>query len=107
MPGNLYVADESRNGIVRLGGFPQGVLNCQVADDTGNPLAGARVHVYTDDPLLVGQVVYSDSEGHFSIPAAPRTYTLVVSADGFVTYTQGGITMLEGQEITLEFILEN
>ena len=107
LAGNLYVADEHNNGIIRIGGFPQGILCGRVEDEAGNPLADTRVQVYTDDPLLVGQVVATDSQGNFSLPAAPRVYTLIISADGFVTYTEEDIIVSENQETTLNFILES
>ena len=107
LAGNLYVADEHNNGIIRIGGFPQGILSGRVEDEAGNPLADTRVQVYTDDPLLVGQVVATDSQGNFSLPAAPRVYTLIISADGFVTYTEEDIIVSENQETTLNFILES
>ena len=105
LAGNLYIADEIQNGIIRIGGFPHGVLNGKVTDQAGNPLENARIQVYTDDPILVGQVVYSDDLGLFSLNAAPREYTVEISADGFASYTEEGITVTDNQETSLEIIL--
>jgi sugar lactone lactonase YvrE len=83
LAGSLYVSDEVLNGIVRIGGFPQGTLSGAVVDGANAPVEGACVQVLSIDPVVVGQVVFTDSEGYFSLPAAPRTYSVIVTAEGY------------------------
>jgi DNA-binding beta-propeller fold protein YncE len=48
LAGNLYVSDNSLNGIARISGFPQGVLSGLVTDESGMAVAGARIQVLSD-----------------------------------------------------------
>jgi len=82
--GNLCVADEVVNAIVRIRGFPQSRLSGVVADaETGVPLAGVRVRVVQAVPPFAGGMVPSGSDGSFSIPVAPGVYDVVAWADGY------------------------
>lgn len=103
--GNLYVSDEILNGIARIAGFPQGTLSGTVVDETGAPVEGARVQVLSVDPIVVGQVVFTGSEGRFSLPAAPRNYSIIVGAEGFSQRTIGNILVIEDQETFVEISL--
>jgi hypothetical protein len=105
LAGNLYVSDEIDNSIVRIGGFPQGTLNGIVTDRAGKPLAGARVQVSADTPIVVGQVTIADADGRFSLPAAPRSYCVVVSLPGYQDKVVEGVTISEGQVYVLEVVL--
>jgi sugar lactone lactonase YvrE len=106
LAGNLYVADEVLNYIARIGGFPQGILSGKVIDSSGAPIERARVQILSADPIVVGQVVQTDSEGRFSITAAPRTYSVIVSAQGFQTTTLDNIVASADAETTVEVDLE-
>jgi len=105
LAGNLYVSDEHINGILRIKGFPQGTLSGVVTEASGAPVPGARVQVLAVDPIVVGQAVLTDAGGHFSLPAAPRTYSVIVSADGYETTTLEGIQVKANQETRLEISL--
>jgi len=105
LAGNLYASDTVLNGIIRIGGFPQGTLSGTVTDESGAPVEGARVQVLSDWPIVVGQVVATDAGGRFTLSAAPRTYAVIVTADGYeATTLEGEVTA--DQEATLEIELE-
>lgn len=105
LAGNLYASDADLNGIVRFSGFPQGTLSGFVIDEAGTPLEGARVQVLSVDPIVVGQVVFTDSEGRFSLPAAPRNYTVLVDVDDYVGNTVENVVVLDGQDTFVEISL--
>jgi DNA-binding beta-propeller fold protein YncE len=105
--GHLYVSDERTNSIVRIGGFPQGILKGMVTDVSGLPVEGARVQVLSIDPIVVGQIVFTNGEGHFSLPAAPRSYDITVTVDGYETTKLENINAVADQEIVIEIQLEN
>jgi sugar lactone lactonase YvrE len=106
LAGYLYVADEIRNCIVRIAGFPQGIVSGVVVDPSGAPLEGARVQVLSVDPIVVGQVVLSDAEGRFGLPAAPRTYSVIVSLQGYETSTLEDVVVTDGEETSVEIVLQ-
>ena len=103
--GYLYLADADLNGIARVGGFEQGVLNGVVKDEAGVPIDNARVQVFSTHPIVVGQVIFTDSEGHFSLPATPRSYEVIVMKEDFETVTREGIDVYADQETTIEITL--
>jgi sugar lactone lactonase YvrE len=105
LAGYLYLADADLNGIARIGGFKQGVLSGVITDDTGVPVEGVRVQVISTHPIIVGQVVFTDAEGHFSLPAAPRSYEVIAMKEGFETATFENIDVYADQEITIEITL--
>jgi sugar lactone lactonase YvrE len=105
LAGYLYLADADLNGIARIGGFQQGVLSGVVMDGNGVTVEGARVQVLSTHPIVVGQVVFTDSEGHFSLPAAPRSYDMIVMKEGFETATLESISAYADQETTIEITL--
>jgi sugar lactone lactonase YvrE len=106
LAGNLYVSDDQLSAIVRISGFPQGTLSGVVNDPSGAPVAGARVQVLTDQPIIVGQVVTTDTDGRFSLLAAPCVYTVIATAEGYETKTVNGNTVTADQETILEIELE-
>ncbi len=83
LAGNLYISDAKQSAIARIAGFPQGVLDGAVTDSAGKPVPGARIQVLAQTPAVVGLVVYSQPDGSFSLPAAPREYSLSIKASGF------------------------
>ena len=105
LAGNLYAADETLNGIVRIGGFPQGTINGFVTDASGRLVAGARVQMLSGPPGAAGQVVMTGADGGFRLPAAPRTYTIVVSADGYKVATLEEVQVFADQETELQIEL--
>jgi len=102
---NLYASETVLNGIIRIGGFPQGTLSGVVTDISGTPVQGARLQVLAVVPIVVGQVVTTDADGRFSLPAAPRTYSVTVTATGYETKTLEGIEVSAGQGTALEIEL--
>ena len=105
LAGNLYICDRALNGIVRISGFPQGLLRGVALDSSRQPVENARVHVYTQAPTLTGNVVYTDASGQFTLPATPGTHTISVSKEGYSFYKEEGITIQPGGEYALEMIL--
>lgn len=84
LAGNLYVSDDEDNSITRLTGFPHGAIAGQVTDaDTGQPIPGARLSVVTSFPMVMGAQFLADASGHYTTPAAPRSYTITASAPGY------------------------
>jgi sugar lactone lactonase YvrE len=106
LAGNLYASDTVLNGIVRIGGFPQGTLSGTVTDESGAPVEGARVQVLSDWPIVAGQVMTTDADGRFSLSAAPRTYAIIVTTEGYETTTLEGIQVTVDQETEIEIELE-
>ena len=106
LAGNLYVSDEHMNGIVRIGGFPQGSLSGAVYGASGDPVEGARVQALTSDPIVVGQVAFTDEKGEFQLAAAPGTYSLSVSAPDFMEFIQKELEVLPSQAAVVEIVLE-
>lgn len=105
LAGNLYASETVLNGIIRIGGFPQGTLSGTVTDASGAPVQATRVQVLAVDPIVVGQVVTTGADGRFSLPAAPRTYSVTVTATGYETKTLEGIEVSADQETVLEIEL--
>ncbi len=106
LAGNLYISDAWTNGILRLGGFPQGIIRGAVTDAQGQPVAGARVQILSDWPIVVGQLVTTDEQGGFSIHVAPRMYTVTISAEGFKTQSLVGIVVVAEKDTVLQPVLE-
>jgi hypothetical protein len=62
--------------------------------------------VLSDTPIVVGQVVMAGAEGHFSLPAAPRVYTVIVTAQDYEAKSTTGVEVVAGQETALDIRLE-
>ncbi|HEY69881.1 MAG TPA: hypothetical protein G4O08_04765 [Anaerolineae bacterium] len=105
LAGNLYVSDESHNSIVRIAGFPQGILSGTVTDAAGAPVEGARVQIVADTPIVVGQVIHTDAQGAFTLLAAPRTYRVIVTHADFVETILEDLIMAAGEDLTIEITL--
>jgi len=69
-------------------------------------LGDARVQVLAVDPIVVGQVVFTDTAGRFSLPAAPCTYAVVVTAPGYQLVELSDVVVTTDWETTLEIQLE-
>lgn len=63
------------------------------------------MQVLSDRPVVVGQVVTTNADGYFSLPAAPRIYTVIVTAEGYEARTLDGIEITVAQETVLEIEL--
>jgi len=106
LAGNLYIADDIANGIIRIGGFPTGTISLTIVDASGRGIPEARVQVYSEAPTLIGQVVFSDSNGKINLQAAPREYSIFVSADGYKNLLKEKIQITADQEYVLELRLD-
>src|SRR5512133_3403386 len=60
-----------------------------VADDTGHPIANARVAIVGSVP---SSPVLTDRDGRFSVNAPPGRYTLVVSKTGYARQEMAAAT---------------
>lgn len=90
--GNLYVADDKGNNIVRISGFLQSTLRGLITNAvTGVPLEGARLRVVQADPPFAGQVVAAGSDGAFSLPVTLGTYQVTAWADDYQTVVEAGV----------------
>jgi sugar lactone lactonase YvrE len=96
LAGNLYVSDADLNGILRIGGFPQGTISGTVMDSSGIAIAEARVQVLSDQPIVVGELIETDTKGHFSLTVAPRNYDIIITAQGYET------EILENIQVTID-----
>jgi sugar lactone lactonase YvrE len=84
LAGNLYISDDEDNSITRITGFPQGAIAGQVTDvRTGQPIPGASLSLVTDFPVILGMQLLADTDGRYSLPAAPRAYTVTAAATGY------------------------
>jgi sugar lactone lactonase YvrE len=106
LAGYLYLADADLNGIVRISGFQQGVISGVVTNVAGLPIEGARVQLLSTNPIVLGQIDFTDAEGQFSLPAAPQSYEVVVSKEDFQPVTLESVEVIENQETEIEITLE-
>ncbi len=73
------------------------VFSGSVSDSSGARVAGATVTISSPEKGIT-RTFKTDGEGNFSFPLLPAaTYTLTVSASGFKTSKQEGITLEVGQ----------
>jgi sugar lactone lactonase YvrE len=103
--GNLYASDTVLNGIVRISGFDQGELSGIVTDQAGSPIEGVQVHILSSSPVVVGQILFTDADGQFSLTAAPRSYEVTVMAEGVGTALQESVEVVADQETAIEIVL--
>jgi hypothetical protein len=76
-----------------------GNLNGQILSDTGTPVAGATVSIASPTGSYHQQ---TDTQGRFHfLNVQTDTYTIAVTATGFETLTQAGITVTGGGNIDL------
>jgi hypothetical protein len=77
-----------------------------VIDPSGGVVAGATVSA-TDTAKAVTREVTTDSAGVYAIPnLIPGPYDIRVSAAGFSTTVQSGVTLSVGQQLQLNFSLK-
>ena len=105
LAGNLYVSDDRDNSITRITGFPRGTLHGRVKDAaTGKAIAGAAVSVTTDYPVILGAQLTAVSDGRYSVPLAPRKYSVVASARGYAAAWRQ-VQVTPGATVTLDLAL--
>jgi hypothetical protein len=76
-------------------------LSGTVADTSGAAVPGAKV-VLTNEGTSTSQTVTANSTGYFSFTAIlPGTYTLAISAKGFSTWQERGITLYQQESRSL------
>jgi Carboxypeptidase regulatory-like domain/TonB-dependent Receptor Plug Domain/TonB dependent receptor len=77
-----------------------------VTDPSGGVVAGATVSA-TNTATAATRDVTTDASGLYTIPnLAPGSYELKVSATGFSTSLQSGLTLTVGQQLQLNFSLK-
>jgi hypothetical protein len=81
------------------------VVDGAVTDSAGKPVPGARIQVLAQTPAVAGLVVYSQPDGSFSLPAAPREYSLSISAAGFQSIEIPQVMVSSQQTTTLMIAL--
>jgi len=105
LAGNLYVSDDWDNSITHITGFPQGTIQGTVTDaQSSQPISGAKLSVVTSYPVVLGTELAADSDGHYSLPAAPHTYTVTASALGYQSTSQQ-VTVQAGVTVTVNLSL--
>lgn len=107
LTGNLYIADDVSNSIIRIGGFSAGTLSLTILDASGDAVPNVRVQIYSETPTLIGQIVFSDSDGKVLLHAAPRLYSAVISAEGYKELITENIQINADQNYSLELKLED
>jgi sugar lactone lactonase YvrE len=106
LAGDLYVSDDWDNSITRISGFAWGGIQGTVRNaENGQPIPGARLSVVSDYPILLGDQVMAEGDGRYSLPAAPRAYTVTASAPGRSS-SSAPITVTAGSTMTLDFLLD-
>jgi hypothetical protein len=81
-------------------------LHGSIQDASGAVVPHARIHA-TEEATGVKQDLQSDEHGEFTFPFLPvGRYQVVVEAEGFKTFTQGGVRLEAGQDVHLPVRLE-
>ena len=81
-------------------------LSGLITDEQGGPVASATISV-KNTGTAVAREVSSNSDGIYSAPnLLPGTYELTVTATGFQTLTQKGVTLTVGGQQALNIILK-
>ena len=93
---DAYAAVESVAGLGAISGTI-------TRSDTGAPIAGATL--MADSPSGLGGSATSDSSGHYVRGLAPSTYSVTVSAFGYVTATRSNTLVVSGTTTPLDFAL--
>ena len=107
LEGNLYVSDNQDNSIIRIEGFPQGLIQGTIVDHhSGRPLAGAQVHVRSGYPWVVGAQVVADGGGAYSVQAAPGIYSVTALAEGYCGATVDDVAVSADHTIPQDVRLE-
>ncbi len=70
---------------------------------TNSPLSGARI--YVTEASGVSTAGSTDAQGVFNITVEPGTYTVNVSANGYITVSRTGVSVTAGHETSLQISL--
>jgi hypothetical protein len=93
-------------GVVAHAQVTGATLSGTVSDPTGGVVANATVSA-TNNATAINREVMTDSAGLYSIPnLVPGTYDIRISATGFSTSVQSGLTLAVGQQLQLNFSLK-
>jgi hypothetical protein len=81
-------------------------LSGTVADESGSVILNAKVHIQ-NVATGVARDVPTDSAGFYSVPnLQPGIYDITVSATGFSTFEQNGVTLTVGAKQTLDMSMK-
>ncbi len=92
---------EEKSGTVRL--YPMqrpGRITGRVADEKGNPLAGASIRI-----VELNRNFSTDENGNFSINVHPGTYMLEVTYIAYLAQRKRDVVVVEGEATTANFTL--
>ena len=79
------------------------VITGNVTDSAGAVIPGAKVRI-TSVTTNVSRDFTTNSSGYFtSVPLNPDTYSVTVTAPGFMTQTQAGIVLQVQDRLNLNF----
>ncbi len=81
-----------------------GTIRGKVLDSSGGVIGGARVLVLDSDRGIVYQTL-ADTSGLYQVSVPVSRYEIEVSADGFTTANELGISLSLGQTLTSDFVL--
>lgn len=105
LAGDLYISDDWDNSITRITGFQHGAIQGQVTDaETSQPLPGATLSVVTGYPVVLGAESIVAQDGSYSVPAAPRIYTVTALAPRYRPTSQQ-VTVQTGVTVTVDLEL--
>jgi len=83
------------------GQFRTGSISGTVADSTGAVIPNATV-LLTDEATKAKRDSVSNSSGFFNFASVqPATYTITISANGFRSWEEQGITLTQGNNINI------
>ena len=76
---------------------PTGTISGRVLDDAGKPISSARIGI--SGPTTTQTITHSD--GTYNVALQPGVYSVTISAPGFRSTQQDGVTVLSGASATL------
>lgn len=106
LSGNMYISDHVANGIVRISGFPYGILGVQVRDQDGEALPGTVVRVFNTQLTVRGLAVKVDENGMVTLTASPGLYSVVVLEGMEEIARVDGVVVLEGETKEIQIVVE-
>ena len=92
--------------IINISAQSDGRITGTVTDANGGVVSGATVTI-TNEQTGEARTVTAKNDGTFSVVALkPSQYTVVVNGGNFETTTKKGVSVLVGQEVNLNVILQ-